>query len=49
MLLRKLGIPKEKRMWKDIKPFSWEQDSLCDIPISAEKLTLYKRIIDSMS
>ena len=49
MLLKKLGIPKEKRMWKDIKPFSWEQGNLCDTPISAEKLTLYKRIIDSKS
>jgi len=49
MLLKKLGIPKEKCMWKDIKPFSWEQDNLCDTPISAEKLTLYKRIIESKS
>ena len=48
-LLKKLGIPKENRMWKDIKPFSWEQNNLCDIPISAEKLTLYNRIIDSKS
>lgn len=46
-LLSKLGIPKEKRMWRDIKPFRWEQHNQCDIPISAEKLTLYKRIIDS--
>lgn len=49
MLLKKLGILKEKRMWKDIKPFSWEQGNLCDTPISGEKLTLYKRIIDSKS
>jgi Methionyl-tRNA synthetase len=48
-LLKKLGIPKENRMWKDIKPFSWEQNNLCDIAISAEKLTLYNRIIDSKS
>lgn len=49
MLLKKLGIPKEKCMWKYIKPFSWEQDTLSDTPISAENLTLYKRIIDSNS
>jgi methionyl-tRNA synthetase len=46
-LLRKLQISEDKRMWRDIRPFSWEQDKLCDIPISAEKLTLYKRIMVS--
>jgi methionyl-tRNA synthetase len=46
-LLRKLGIPKEKRMWKDIRPFSWEQGKPCNIPISTEKVTLYKRIMVS--
>lgn len=48
-LLRKLGIPKEKRMWKDIRPFSWEQGRLCNIPISGEKIMLYKRIMVSKS
>jgi methionyl-tRNA synthetase len=48
-LLRKLGISKDRRMWKDIRPFSWEQGKHCDIPISAEKVTLYKRIMSYKS
>ncbi|XP_023720690.1 methionine--tRNA ligase, mitochondrial isoform X3 [Cryptotermes secundus] len=48
-LLRKIGISKEKRMWKDIRPFSWEQGRLCNVPISAEKIMLYKRIMVSKS
>jgi methionyl-tRNA synthetase len=48
-LLTKLQIPEEKRMWRDIRPFSWEQGKPCDIPISTEKITLYKRIMVSKS
>ncbi|KDR17489.1 hypothetical protein L798_08020, partial [Zootermopsis nevadensis] len=44
-LLGKLRISKDKRMWRDVRPLSWEQGRLCDIPISDEKITLYRRII----
>lgn len=46
-LLSKLGVSPDSRMWRDIKPFSWEQREVYAIPISVEKVTLYRRILAS--
>ncbi|PSN42055.1 Methionine--tRNA ligase [Blattella germanica] len=47
VLLDKLGIQPGKRKWCDIKPFSWEKNAVDNTPISAEKVTLYRRILAS--
>ncbi|XP_067007448.2 methionine--tRNA ligase, mitochondrial [Anabrus simplex] len=46
ILLQKLEVPPNQRFWSDIRPFSWEQTSqLKDIPISSEKVTLFKKLL----
>ena len=47
VLLNKLGVSPSRRMWRDIRPFSWELREVNDTPISSEKVTLYKRILAS--
>ncbi|KAJ4439347.1 hypothetical protein ANN_07469, partial [Periplaneta americana] len=47
MLLSKLGIPQHRRMWGDIRPFSWEQEKLQEASLGTEKVTLYKRILQA--
>lgn len=44
-LLRKLGIADNKRLWKDLRPFSWEvEEATADVSLSKSNDVLFRRI-----
>nr|CAD7403107.1 unnamed protein product [Timema cristinae] len=44
LMLNKLGILENERMWSHIKPLSWEKELGYTVPISKEQTMLFRRI-----
>lgn len=46
-LLNKLNVPENKRYFKDLGTFSWNNEGFKTRPLGAESTVLFKRIIGS--
>lgn len=44
-LLNKLNVPKSQRNWMNIKSRTWSDERFKAVPLSNEKVVLFKRII----